>query len=592
LMFHHFKEFSDAGAPSSTALVKATELQHHQDAQTGMNFLDSIQIRGYRWDSTLGRYISAAMPPVTFAYTEFRPQRQRYRSIAVQGNQLPSRSLNDPEYALVDLFGRGMPDILHGSSTGFRYWRNRGDGDFDPPQMMAQVPAGVSLGQPGVAFADLKGDARADLLDLSGPLKGFYETAPGATWQRFRTITSPNVSISDPNVRLLDLTGDGLTDILVTEPTHLVWYRCLGEEGYGPAQHIERLHALEEFPDIYFSDPRVRLADMNGDGLLDIVLLHNGRVDYWPNLGYGRFGLRITMQNAPEIAFNLDPARLFLADIDGSGCASLVYVDQNRTRFWFNRSGNGWGSEQAISGTPAANNGAAVHFADLFGTGTATLVWSYDFGTQPDGNYKLLDLCGGVKPYLLVEMDNHLGATTRVRYASSTRFLTDDERAGRTWATPLPSPIQVVEKVEVIDRVSHTKLVTSYRYHHGYYDGQDREFRGFGRVDQVDSELFETFAAPGLHPAEAEFQNKNHEFHAPPVETRTWFHTGTYFDPNQSLSAEELTGRYRDEYYQLDLLAFSLPAHRVDFENDPPNEAFRALSGAVLRSEVYALDGT
>ena len=54
---------------------------------------------------------------------------------------------------------------------------------------------------------------------------------------------------------------------------------------------------------MYFNDPagRVRLADMTGDGLTDIVLLHDGRIDYWPNLGYGRFGRRITMAGTPRI---------------------------------------------------------------------------------------------------------------------------------------------------------------------------------------------------------------------------------------------------------------------------------------------------
>ena len=65
---------------------------------------------------------------------------------------------------------------------------------------------------------------------------------------------------------------------------------------------VERVHDLNEFPDVYFNDPsgRVRLADMSGDGLNDIVLIHNGRIDYWPNLGYGQFGQRITMAQSPR----------------------------------------------------------------------------------------------------------------------------------------------------------------------------------------------------------------------------------------------------------------------------------------------------
>ena len=81
---------------------------------------------------------------------------------------------------------------------------------------------------------------------------------------------------------------------------------------------------------------------MTGDGLNDIVLVHNGRIDYWPNLGYGRFGKRITMANAPHLEVNFDPKRLFLADLNGTGCADLVYVDFDRVHFWFNQSGNRW----------------------------------------------------------------------------------------------------------------------------------------------------------------------------------------------------------------------------------------------------------
>ena len=69
----------------------------------------------------------------------------------------------------------------------------------------------------------------------------------------------------------------------------------------------------------------------------------------------------------------------------------------------------------------------------------------------------------------------------------------EDKKAGNPWATNLPFPVQVLEKTEVIDHISKTKLVTAYKYHHGYYDGKEREFRGFGRVDQYDTEIFDDF---------------------------------------------------------------------------------------------------
>ena len=135
-------------------------------------------------------------------------------------------------------------------------------------------------------------------------------------------------------------------------------------------------------------------------------------------------------------------------------------------------------------------------------------------------------------------MSNNMGATTRVSYAPSTKYFLEDQADGTPWVTKLPFPVQVVDKVEVIDHVSKTKLVTTYKYHHGYFDGREREFRGFGRVDQFDTETFEDFTGSGLHDGDADlFSNDSSAYHVPPVETRSWFHTGVYFDEDSTAMA-------------------------------------------------------
>ena len=48
-------------------------------------------------------------------------------------------------------------------------------------------------------------------------------------------------------------------------------------------------------PDLNLADRRVRVADMSGDGLRDLVVIYDARIDYWPNLGHGRFGRRMRM---------------------------------------------------------------------------------------------------------------------------------------------------------------------------------------------------------------------------------------------------------------------------------------------------------
>ena len=57
-------------------------------------------------------------------------------------------------------------------------------------------------------------------------------------------------------------------------------------------------------------------------------------------------------------------------------------------------------------------------------------------------------------PTCSIEMDNHIGAVTRVDYAPSTQFYLEDEQRRETrWKTPLPFPVQVVARVEVIDEI-------------------------------------------------------------------------------------------------------------------------------------------
>jgi len=65
---------------------------------------------------------------------------------------------------------------------------------------------------------------------------------------------------------------------------------------------------------------------MSGDGLVDLVRIRNGEVSYWPNLGYGRFGTKVTMDNPPwfDRSDQFDNKRLRLADIDGSGITDII----------------------------------------------------------------------------------------------------------------------------------------------------------------------------------------------------------------------------------------------------------------------------
>ena len=213
------------------------------------------------------------------------------------------------------------------------------------------------------------------------------------------------------------------------------------------------------------------------------------------------------------------------------------------------------------------------------------------------------------KPHLLVGMQNNIGAETRISYASSTSFYLADQTAGRPWLTRLPFPVHVVDRVDIIDHVNRNRFVTCYAYHHGYFDGDEREFRGFARVDQRDTaQLAVLGAADGL----PEAVNLEAASHVPPVRITTWYHTGAF------TRAGDLSQALAEEYYRegdasqglsglddADLAAMLRPDQPPTPMRRLPDGTFapwplspeetrqthRALRGLVLRRD-YAEDGT
>src|SRR5262249_8417393 len=162
---------------------------------------------------------------------------------------------------------------------------------------------------------------------------------------------------------------------------------------------------------------------------------------------------RVTMDNAPVLDAPelFEPRRIRLADIDGSGVVDIIYLASDGVRLYFNRSGNGWTAPYKLASFPLVDNVANINVADLLGNGTACPVWSSPLPSEARAPLQYLDLMGNQKPHLLVGVENNLGARTRIEYASSTRFYLKDQLAGRPWITRLPFSVHVVERTETFD---------------------------------------------------------------------------------------------------------------------------------------------
>jgi RHS repeat-associated protein len=598
LMFHHFPAAPGVGRD---CLVRSTDFDYSAGPDPGdtrnpvYTFLRKVTQTGYRRNN--GGYDRRSLPPVEFGYTEPVVQDTVEQVAPDSLDNLPA-GLDGRIYRWTDLHGEGIPGILTEQAGAWYYKRNLsplpGAPAVQPKARFAPLET-VAL-KPNLALAgraelmDLAGDGQTDAVVLDGPLSGLYEHDEGEGWQPFRPFASClNRDPRDPNVRFIDLDGDGRADVLITEEDAFVWHASLAEQGFGPARRVARALDEEKGARVVFADgtQSIYLADFSGDGLADIVRIRNGEICYWPNLGYGRFGAKVTMDDAPlfDNGDQFDQQRVRLADIDGSGTTDIIYLHRDGVRLYFNQSGNSWSQPRLLNAFPVADDVASIVPVDLFGNGTICLVWSSPLPVEAGHPMRFVNLMGGQKPHLLARAINNLGAETHIGYASSTSFYLQDKRDGRPWITRLPFPVSVVERVETFDHVCRNRFVTRYAYHHGCFDGEEREFRGFGMVDQWDTEQIGALTADGAFP---QGDNISAQSHVPPVHTRTWFHTGYVGSVPNAIDPAEYFREPGLEGTGGLLLPDTVLPPGLTLEEE--REACRALKGLMLRQEVYAED--
>jgi RHS repeat-associated protein len=571
-------------------LVRGVHLDY--DERTTGTRLSRVTQSGYRMLDD-GSYRRRSTPALLLHHSaspldDLAPRQWTVQRLATESLENLPAGIAGQGYQWTDLDGEGIAGVLAEQPDAWYYKPNRGKGRFGPVQVVRNTPAGEG----GRAqLIDLDSDGRLELATLAQGTGGYFDRTDDAGWLPFRPFRSfPLVDFTAPNVRLTDLSGDGLADILITDDQAITWHPSLGDGGFGEAIRVRVPWNEDGGPRVLLgqADQSVFLADMSGDGLADLVRVRNGEVCYWPNFGHGRFGPKVTLDGSPWFDEEglFDARRLRFADTDGSGPSDLIYAGRKGVMVFLNESGNAL-SEPRIISEVAVTDGVSLDVVDLLGRGTACLVWSTAFPGIAWRPVQYIDLMCGQKPHLLVRWENQLGAETRLTYASSTEFYLADQEAGRPWITRLPFPVHVVKTIETIDHLARNRFVSTYRYHHGHYDGVEREFRGFGMVEQWDTQQF-----AALDTGDSPAQNIAAASHVPPVHTKTWFHTGACF------GRQRISHHFEGEYFRepgqtlatarASLLDDTIVPSGLTLEEE--REACRALKGATLRQEVYADD--
>ncbi|MDH5492706.1 MAG: hypothetical protein OEY14_12205, partial [Myxococcales bacterium] len=454
----------------------------------------------------------------------------------------------------------------------------------------------LNLSNRNIVPMDVDGDGRNDWLHMPrldsygyftatrAPDAEDAEVSPAAQGWRFSYAEVDLPLGTDPRVdfvrdgthyRVLDVNGDHLIDIVRTTGTVMQTWLNLGwvpggEGKFGQAWHDggdwQLSHAplesclLQDGLPVDFADPELRLADMNGDGLQDLVRIRRGYVAYWPGRGPGLWGDgpsscargegdgRERVMGTPPAELNPDLANVYLSDVNADGATDVIQARYRETDIWFSRAGESFTERITIASPVAPDFAPRIRFADIDGSATTDIV----YGNAERWQY--MDLMGGQRPRLLVGVHNGLGASTALEYGSSAEdYLADLQEAAScmtsdcerfTWSRvratgceaafaeagepigtvdPMSEPgastarcyrsggspvlSTVVRAMETNDHFSavgggnaDNVMRTAYAYHDGYYEGIEQEFRGFAVADAVaygDGE-----GRNGLHPTQ------------------------------------------------------------------------------------------
>jgi hypothetical protein len=578
LMFHHFTQ--ETGSPPT--LVRRLLLEY-RNVEPGWTYSQISAAHYQAWDAD-GRVENT--PPVEFDYTAFEINKTATRLFAT--DTMPGID-DGANYQCVDLYGEGVPGFLARFDQCWYYREpQRGESspeaiDYGPWTALPAVPVANRRQPVQQWLTDLTGDGRLDWISAQPGNSGFFTLSAERKWAPFSTFTTVPVELTHTLAQLGDLVGDGLSSLALIGPRAVRLYANQREDGFARAEDVA--HEIDDDRLPVFSNSAtelVFLGNMLGSDMSELCRIRYNEIKCWPNLGHGKFGKGQVISALPFTYAGFNAAQVRIADLDGSGAPALIYLKSDAFEIYRNHGGNGLEQTPVIVPWPEGiryDPLSRVTLADAQGLGCASLILSVTHIEPQHWRYDFV----AAKPYLLNATNNNMGCSTRVSYRSSAQAWLD-EKSERLAKQPLvapacylPFPVQVVSQQLQEDEVTGNRTMQMTEYRHGVYDGREREFRGFGRIQHTDSE-----SATG---------NDEVGFTAP-VRVCTWFHTG------QSMTAP------REGYFTEDSEAVALGGtlysrYHLGDEYDepvtPPDadteyEIARALAGSIIRSETYAAD--
>ena len=247
------------------------------------------------------------------------------------------------------------------------------------PSFAAAVPFAAGFGPVSVAAVDVNGDGLADLItadQFDNTLSVLINTTLVPGTPTFDPAVPYLVDTSPATVAVADIDGDGFPDLIA------------GSLGYGTIQVLlndgtGNFAAPVTFNQaangIYSAIYAVTTADIDGDGLLDIVaasLLNDRAIVLRNTSTMGNVGFAAPV----GLPVGAGPSSVTAADIDGDGLLDLLVADQNAGTLTLLRNTSTPGTisfEPRVafpSGVGATGTPFAVTTADIDGDGTPDVI--------------------------------------------------------------------------------------------------------------------------------------------------------------------------------------------------------------------------